>query len=308
MKNLYKTIPMWTYPETLENFTETNCYVTWKSDNYLWNENTFLTGEALLLWKQVVIEWWKYIIPRYIWEIYTMGLVEVAYNQYKDKFDILKINQLYRNNQKLDDIEFDESSRLNLEKCLMNQHKYYHSNETKEWWSKIREYLFIEAKKVNTYKNDVIYKQKIIHEINVYFDLKWNITDSYFPNRYFEFENGILYDTQNHTFIKDWEEIFFSSTNWETKKKFINFLLQKHPYKASSDELCKELWLKNKKLKLTKIERNKKLLDYKRSIIETEFGKYLWLTKTEISQKVLSAEKHQWYLLKWKFISDIITK
>jgi len=301
MQTSYKTIPMWAYPETLENFTETNCYVTWKSDNYLWHENTFLNGEALLLWKQIVIEWWKYIFPRYIGKIHTMGLLEVSYNEDNDKFEILKINKLYRDNQELKHIEFDEDSRAKLERCLMNHHKSYHSDETKERWSKRREFLFVEAKKVNTYKDDVIYKQKMIHEINVYFDSTWTITDSCFPNRYFEFQNGILYDTQNHTFIKNWEEILYSATNWEIKKNFINFLLQKHPFKATSEELCKELWL-------TWVERNKELLGYKRSIIDTEFVKYLWLTKTEISQKVLSAEKNQWYILKWKFISDITTR
>lgn len=303
MQTSYKTIPMWAYPETLENFNETNCYVTWETDNYLWNEDKFLTAEVLLLWKQLFIEWKKYVFPRYMGKIHTMGLLEVSYNEDKDKFEILKINKLYRDNQELNHIEFDEDSRANLERCLMNHNKNYHLDKPKELWSSKKRYFFIEAKKVNTCNNNynnIIYKQQMIHEIRVSFDSTWTITDSCFPNRYFKFKNGILYDTQNSSFIKSGEEILLSAPNWEIKRKFINFLLKNHPYKARPEELCKELWL-------TWFDRNKKLLDYKRSIINTEFVKYLWLTKTEISQKVLSAEKNQWYLLKWKFVSDITT-
>lgn len=302
MENITKIIPMWAYPETLENYTETNCYVTWKSDNYLWNEDTFKEWKALILWKQLEIEWWKYIFPRYIGKIKLFWLAKVAYNQETEEFDIIKTNKLYIDNKEIEETNIDEffdlKSKDKLKKCLLNQHKYYHSEETKERWSKERDYLFIQAKKVLSYTNDIIYKAKQTHNVNIWFDSEWNIQDNLETKRYFQFLNWIIYDNKTESFKKDGKEVTFNSYDVK-KKKIIKFLFDNFPRRVTWEELCNALWLKQSS------DRNKKLLDIKRSLIDVEFWNYLNVDKKSVANYMLFSERGQWYSLLWDFVSKI---
>ncbi len=293
MKTLYKSYPTWWFLPSLDNFCETNMYITWKSDNYNWNEEIFANAEVFILWNPIEIDIWKYIPNEYFWRIKTMWLVKAYYDEEKKEFDYI-LDTMIKG-------EIKEDTEKRLKKALLNQHENYHFDKAKSWWTIPRDSLFIEVEKVNSWDKSILYKQKQLYNTTLAFDKEGNSIEVWNPKRYFKLTENIFYDTQKEVFIKNNQEIFFTEYSAENKKIFFKTILKNYPSKVNKETLVKAIYWKES------IANNKKLLDLKASIVKFEFWEYLWLEKEFVNENILIAKRWQWYTLQGSFFDKIST-
>lgn len=279
MKNIYKIYPTWAFSPTLENFWETSFYTTGKYYDYIWKEENFKNAEVLLIWCPIKLEYWKYIPNKYIWKIKNMWIVNFQYLKKQDKIEILEIEEIIKW-KKLEPEEIEK-----LQKCIYKQCCY--QNQEKVWNVKTSN-LYIQVYKPILQNQDILYKQKKLYDWVFNFDIDWNLKKEK-SKKIFKITENIFYDLEKWVFIKDWIEILFSPYNSEKKKKFLELLIKSSPKKITKEKLWQDLWIDNKKL-----------LDLKRSLLNYEFEKYLWIKKDFVEKNILIAEKNKGYMIIWK--------
>lgn len=148
--------------------------------------------------------------------------------------------------------------------------------------------VYIEVEKVESGKSDMLYLQKFLYDFYYDFDGdEKNFAKNIAMKKFYLAEN-IYYDLEAKNFIKNGEKILFSPYNAENKKKFLDFLIAHTGEKISKEELFSLL-------NILSPHQNRKLLELKRSLMETEFEKYLWLNREFIKNNILIVEKNQWY-------------
>lgn len=202
----------------------------------------------------VVLENGKFIPNRYFGRIKNMGFYETFYLPEKDEMTFKQL-EVIRGNP-LNDEEIERLLRVVLHQC--------HWQEQKTNWSTGVVNLYIEVEKAESGRGDMLYLQKFLYDF--YYDFDGENADV--PCEKFYISEDIYYDVNAGFFVKNGEKILFSPYNAENKKKFLNFLIHHSPEKISKEELflC---------LNILPPHQNRKLLELKRSLIETEFEKYL---------------------------------
>lgn len=286
MKKIYKCYPTWWFYPTLENFWETSFYTTWKYYDYVCRKKTFKNAEVLILWDPVELENWKFIPNRYFWKIKNMWIVKFKYLPSTDEIVIFDFEKILRWNP----LSEEEESRL--KKCLHKQ-CFYQSNQNV--WSTGACHIYIEVYKPILKEVDCLLKQKYLYDLPFCFDEKWKIFDNKIKlKRFFKLYTDVYYDLKKKVFIKNGEEILFSSYNSEKKQNFLEILIENNSSKISKEYLCDKLKLNNKKL-----------LEIKRSLLVLEFEKYLWIDKDFVQKNILIAEKNKGYIIYWEFLEKI---
>lgn len=285
MKKIYKIYPTWAFFQTLENFWETAFYSTWKYYDYNGREEIFKNAEVLVIWEPVELEYWKYIPNRYFWKIKNMGIVEFKYLKETDKIEIIEVVEVL----KWKDLNSEELQRL--ENCL---YKQCHYQNQQNFWNTKTLNVYIEVYKAISTEPKIFFKQKILYDFPFNFDENWDLQEETENKRFFQISENIFYDLEKHLFIKNEEEILFSPYNSNLKQKFLETLIFANNSKISKEKLFEVLGLDNKKL-----------LDLKRSLLNFEFEKYLWLKREFVEKNILIAEKNKGYMLNWNFFENI---
>jgi hypothetical protein len=207
-----------------------------------------------------------YILPKYIWTLKSIWECTVSYNKSKNNIQLGGIQNILEYWKEIEENEF-ENSKDKLIEALKNQYLNYHLDEEEWFLEQYKNFIFIEVVKVNIMNNDIIYRQKINHNLVISFDEDWKILINDFEKRYFKFDNWILYDSINEYFIKDNKNILFVWIQKEEKKALFRFLLKNIDRVVELDELRKEL---------KTVKNNEDLLKLKRTIIDSDFEGSLW--------------------------------
>lgn len=278
MKKIYKVFPTGGFSPTLEYFGKYHFYITGKYYDYAGNEDKFENAEVFMVWDPVEMEYGKFIPNRYIGLIKNMGFYETKYLPETDEMTFLQKEVLMW--QPLNADEIERLLEVTLNQC--------HWQKQTNVWNTGIENLYIEVWHPNSLWQDMLLKQKILHELPICFDNDGKIQNINFIEKRFYITNEICYDFQNHCFIKNNEEIFFTPYNADLKQKFLETLMAASPKKVQKEELFRILWFSGN-------DANKKLLELKRSLVKFEFEKYLWLSRDFVEDNILLSVKNQWH-------------
>lgn len=290
MKNIYKTYFAPALVDTINNFFDTNIYVTWLSHDYIWKEDRFKGIEAFWMWEVYEIEnWlWKYIKAKALWKIKRIWTIEATYNEEKKKFDLFAPLDLEWNHI---DLNIDEDEfKKQINDTFNIRYQLHHSS--KDNWNNKEKWLFIEVEKANAFEDNVLYKQKDKVNLVTAFWEKWELLKNNLDYTYFKMYSDIYYNIERWVLSK-WEDQ--KPLAWwtrELKMKLMNYILFNFPNLVLSDELYRELWFKW-------VDKDKKLWELKDSLIN-DFEKF-WLSKEEVKENIIIANKWEWYRLKGEF-------
>lgn len=299
MRRIFKTYFAPAYTSSIQNFYETNTYITRVSHDYEGKEERFAWIEAFWIWQSYEVEngLGKYIKSKYIGKIENMWIIEAYFDEKKDEFLLWSIETIIWEN----DLNNPYLSSK-IKECLRNQHNAFHY-ESKLSWSKKIKWLFIQVKKVNAFENNVLYKQKEIQDIYTEFDENWGIINSEITKKYFKMHWNVFLDIEKKIFIKWDEQVIIKS---DKHKQFIEYLIKSHPNNIEKERLIDYLFpnlLKNSHNNYTDIN-TKQLLPLKKGFIKS-YKKIFCVDNEKFNEKVLSSGKYKWYLLKWKFIDEL---
>lgn len=183
-----------------------------------------------------------------------MGFYETFYLPEKDEMTFKQL-EVIRGNP-LNNEEIERLLRVILNQC--------HWQEQQNTWVTGIINVYIEVEEVLSGRNNQLFLQKFLYDF--YYDFDGENADV--PCEKFYISEDIYYDVNAGFFVKNGEKILFSPYNAENKKKFLNFLISHSGEKISKEELFSFL-------NIFPPHQNRKLLELKRSLIETEFEKYL---------------------------------